>query len=649
MARKPTYEELEQSIEELGRAASEAFHFIPFPLLISSLETGRCLEANEAFLRVFGYSCEEITGRTTEELKLWVRPSDFCEALEALKEGARVRLPKAEVRTKSGEIRIVTLGAGKIELRGEACVVTAINDITEHKRMEEALLQSEEKLHVVLSSMDDLVFVLDRSDRFVSVYAPKGRLYLKPDEFLGQKHSDVMPAEVDKLFGRALAKVKKGGIADYEYQLEVPDGTRWFNMKLSPISGNGGNAGSVGVARDITERKRVEQEKDRLEMQLMRAQKMEAIGTLAGGIAHDFNNVLYSIIGYTELAIEDMPEGSLPRSNLQEVLKGALRARDMVKQILAFSREAETEKKPIKLQSIVREAVELLRTMPKTIEIRQHVDEDCGSVMADSTQMHQVIVNLATNAYQAMREKGGVLELSLTEEETRPGTPHLDLSPGRYLKLSVRDTGHGIDGAILEKIFNPYFSTKGPGGTGMGLAVTHGIVTSNGGAIDVHSKLGQGATFNVYLPLIETTTVESSTVSAGPVPTGTEHVLFVDDEEYLVYMTQQILERLGYQVTTRTSSLEALAAFRADPNMYDLVITDMTMPHMTGVELAPKLRDVRPDIPIIICTGFSEMIDEDRAREIGILGYVMKPILKDDIARTIRRALEEAHGKARTA
>jgi CheY-like chemotaxis protein/anti-sigma regulatory factor (Ser/Thr protein kinase) len=369
---------------------------------------------------------------------------------------------------------------------------------------------------------------------------------------------------------------------------------------------------------------------------------MEAIGTIAGGIAHDFNNVLYSIIGYTELTMDDVPDGSLAQSNLKEVLNGALRAKDMVKQILAFSRKADTAKKPIKVQSVVAEALKFLRTsIPSTIEIRRNIDADCGPILADSTQIHQVIMNLATNAYQAMLEKGGVLELTLMKEQIGSDDSGPDLNAGTYLKLTVSDTGRGIDEAVMKKIFDPYFTTKGPGeGTGMGLAVAHGIVKDHGGDIKVYSKLGEGTTFSVYLPLIKSRPVEQKTATAELAPTGTEHILFVDDEEYLVFMTQQILERLGYRVTSRTSSVEALEAFKAKPDEYDLVITDMTMPNMTGVELSARLKEIKPDIPIILCTGFSEMIDEDKAKNMGIKAYIMKPILKDEIGGAIRKVLD---------
>jgi nitrogen-specific signal transduction histidine kinase/ActR/RegA family two-component response regulator len=390
------------------------------------------------------------------------------------------------------------------------------------------------------------------------------------------------------------------------------------------------------VIENITERKH-------LESTIQQSQKMEAIGTLAGGIAHDFNNILSAMIGFTELTIDDVPEGSLARENLEEVLKSSTRAKEMVKQILAFSRKSETEKKPVRIQSIVKEALKLLRpSIPSTIEIRQRIDENCGPVLADSTQIHQVIMNLATNAYQAMRQKGGLLQFTLIEEELRSDDPDQHLLTGTYLKLIVSDTGCGMDKGLIKKIFDPYFSTKGPGeGSGMGLAVVHGIIKDHGGNIKVKSEVGKGTTFDVSFPLIKARSVDSEIIPNETTPTGSEHILCVDDEEAIIRMTKQKLEGLGYQVTSRTSSLEALEAFKVKKDEFDLVITDMTMPKMTGVELAARIKEIRSDIPIIICTGFSEMIDKDIAKGIGIMGYIMKPALKDEMAKTIRKVLDQ--------
>jgi len=371
---------------------------------------------------------------------------------------------------------------------------------------------------------------------------------------------------------------------------------------------------------------------------------MEVIGTLAGGIAHDFNNILY-VIGNAELAEEDVPEGSLARANLEEAFKAIIRAKDLVQQILTFSRQVEPEGKPLQIHPIVKEALKLLRSsLPTTIEIRQNINTESGAVLADQVQIYQLIMNLCTNAYHSMRDNGGVLEVSLGEVDLDSGAVahRPDLTSGPYLKLTVSDTGHGMDSVVMERIFEPYFTTKEPGkGTWMGLSVVHGIVTSHGGYIPVDSELGKGTTLDVYLPRMDTPATAPETVSSEPAPRGDERILLVDDEEQVVNMVRQMLERLGYHVTARTSSVEVLEASRAQPEKFDLVITDQTMPNMTGAELTKKLIDIRADVPIILCTGFSEVISEEKAKEIGISEYVMKPVVQSEIGKTIRKMLDK--------
>jgi CheY-like chemotaxis protein len=345
------------------------------------------------------------------------------------------------------------------------------------------------------------------------------------------------------------------------------------------------------------------------------------------------------------MTMTEAPEDSVARSNLAQVLKAANRAKGLVNQILTFSRQSEQERKPLKIQPIIKEALKLLRaSLPSTIEITQNIDKESGAILADPTQIHQVIINLCTNAYHAMREKGGVLEVILTEvdADSTDLTFNPDLSPGPYLRLTISDTGHGMDRIVMERIFDPYFTTKDLGeGTGMGLAVVHGIVRSHSGDITVYSEPGKGTTFHVYLPRIDTGAIAPETVSTEPAPKGKERILLVDDEEQIVLMVRQMLEGLGYHVTARTSSVEALGAFRAKPEKFDLVITDQTMPNMTGAELAQKLMGIRADIPIILCTGFSEVITEDKSKAIGIREYVMKPVIRSEIAKTIRRVLDK--------
>jgi signal transduction histidine kinase/ActR/RegA family two-component response regulator len=381
----------------------------------------------------------------------------------------------------------------------------------------------------------------------------------------------------------------------------------------------------------------------RLEQELMQAQKMEAIGTLAGGIAHDFNNILGAILGYADLALEDCPPGSQVARDLEEVIQAGNRARDLVKQILAFSRQAETDKIPLQPSIIVKEIIKLLRSsLPTTIDIQQNIVQDTGLILADPTQIHQILMNLCTNAYHAMEETGGILSISIKmkvlSQEDLVSVPHVQ--PGNFVHLSVKDSGEGITPEIQEKIFDPYFTTKKTGkGTGMGLAIVHGIVKSCGGYITCRSRIGEGTVFDIFLPSIE----EHAVPETRPfelIPVGTERILFIDDESMLATMGQAMLERLGYSVTVQTSSLEALSTFKNQPNAFDLVITDQTMPGMTGADLAREMLQIRPNLPIILCTGYSNLISEEKAKSLGIKGFALKPLARKDIAGIIRKVLD---------
>ncbi|MBW1741609.1 MAG: response regulator [Deltaproteobacteria bacterium] len=391
------------------------------------------------------------------------------------------------------------------------------------------------------------------------------------------------------------------------------------------------------------ERKRAEEEKRKLEAELRQAQKMEAIGTLAGSIAHEFNNILGIILGNTDSALDCIPEWSPARYNLDGVRKACLRAKDVVKQILIFSRQSVEGKKPLQISLVVKDALKLLRaSLPTTIEIRQNIQDQVGTILADPTLIHQVMMNLCINAAHAMRQKDGVLEVSLVDLELDADAvaQYPDLTPGSYLRLSVSDTGHGIEPEIIDRIFDPYFTTKGLAeGTGMGLAVVQGTVKSHGGVITVQSKPGEGTTFHIFFPRIESQVTPKSEV-ATPLPRGNERILFVDDEEMLADMGQRMLERLGYEVVATTVSVKALESFRAQPDKFDLVITDQTMPHMTGEMLAKELIRIRPDIPIILCTGFSEAITPERAKAMGIREFMMKPIDTSELGKSIRRVLD---------
>jgi len=381
-----------------------------------------------------------------------------------------------------------------------------------------------------------------------------------------------------------------------------------------------------------------------LQNQLQQAQRREEIGTLAGGIAHDFNNILSSIIGFTELAkIKAKKYNADIHEDLDEVIRAGNRATKLVKQILAYSRQEEQKLRPTCIHPIIKEVLKMLRSsIPSTIEFRENITE-CGAVMADATQIHQVMINLCTNAYHAMENESGILEVNLYEIYVEMADTYFDtnLFPAQYVKLTISDTGTGIEPSNLERIFDPYFTTKESGkGTGLGLSVVHGIVKSHNGAIRVYSTQGKGTTFNVYLPMIPAKE-EPGPTDKGPFPTGNEWILFIDDEAPIAEVNKKLLEQLGYKVTVRTSSLEALELVKANPDRFDLIISDITMPQMPGDKLALELMKIRPNIPIILSTGYSKRINVEKAMQLGVKDFLLKPILISDMAHTIRKALNK--------
>ncbi|NLD35872.1 MAG: response regulator [Desulfatiglans sp.] len=392
------------------------------------------------------------------------------------------------------------------------------------------------------------------------------------------------------------------------------------------------------------ERMNTEEKKKQVEALLQQAQKMEAIGTLAGGIAHDFNNILQSIMLNTELAQFENSGNNVVQHRMDEVLKASKRATDLVKQILTFSRQSEIELRPLKISLVIKEALKMLRSsLPSTIEMSSSISTEDDLALADPTQIHQVVMNLCTNAAHAMREKGGTLSVNLEPVFIQPESTSLypELLPGPYVCMKVSDTGHGIDKNLIDRIFDPFFTTKERGeGTGLGLAVVYGIIKELKGTIRVESEKGMGATFTILLPRIQRPH-KTEAAEANPIPHGTETMLLVDDEEGLLVAQKKIFERLGYKVETHSSSTAAFEVFKRDPKRFDIVITDQTMPKMTGAQLAKEFMTIRPDIPIILCTGFSDVISEEEAKAIGIKEFIMKPIVISDIACKVRKILDK--------
>nr|MDA3785561.1 ATP-binding protein [Deltaproteobacteria bacterium] len=450
------------------------------------------------------------------------------------------------------------------------------------------------------------------------------------------------------LVEQALDKALHGQEYDIEYRIRRPDNSIRFIQQRGKIIPGDGHVPlkMVGSVQDITERKKTEAAQQELRNQLYQSQKLEAIGTMAGGIAHDFNNILGAINGYTELALLTLGTNSEVASHLRQVVLAGNRAKELVHQILTFSRKEKLHCQPMALAAIIAESLKLLRvTIPANIEIRSQTKATKSKIMADPTQIHQIVLNLCTNAHHAMEQlPKGILNIELTDEELNSQQARaMNIIAGPYVKLSISDNGTGIRPEILERIFDPFFTTKNAGkGTGMGLSVVHGIVKSSDGAIIARSTEGHGSTFTIYFPKLrdEETVLKAKTAPLG-LPPGHEHILFVDDEPTLIELGQLILGHLGYKVTAVSSSLEALQMLRDHPEQFDLLMTDQSMPQMTGCHLAKEALAIRPDLPVILCSGYGSLMSQQDVKTIGIKQFIRKPYDMAIIAAVLRESLDK--------
>lgn len=585
---------------------------------------------------LLGYQEHEIKNDFSEWERL-THPQDVKESWTMLKEvlsGERDRFEKElKMLHKDGHwVDILSRAKVIFNDKGEGARVVGTHvDISRQKRLEKKLRESESKYRSILESARDPTFICSE-DRKIEYMNPAMIKWMGRD-CTGENCFEVINQEKSICSWCSFNTVKQHQSDSQEYV--SPRDNRRYMISNSPIVNDDGSVSKLTVLSDITEL-------FDMKRRLNQAQKMESIGNLAGGIAHDFNNILTSILGFTELAMDHPDATAEIEDSLQEVYNAGKRAKTLVRQILAFARRSDEALKPVQLDGMINEVLSLLRSsIPTTVEIRRRI-KTSAHVLGNQTQLHQVILNLCTNAAQAMEEHGGVLTVSLDTEmiDEIDATGDFDLNPGEYAILTVSDNGIGIPEDIIDSIFEPYFTTKKPGeGTGMGLAVVHGIVESSGGKIDVNSVLGKGTVFTIFLPtVVQKETGNTKVIST--MPGGSERILFVDDEPPIARMNSRLLSKLGYTVTTLTNSLEAMALFESDPHSFDLVITDMTMPGLTGDALARALMEIRPELPVIICTGFSKKATEKNVREIGVKALLFKPTAKTELAQTIRNVLD---------
>ena len=596
--------------------------------------------ANPAAIAKLDYANEELIGKNLKDIGFPDSMGTSHEILETLEKNGITYWKDVTVQNKLG--RVIP---ADIHMANRAILVQCnIHDITEQKQAEKNLRESREKIHSIVDNIGIGVALIGPTmeilelNRQMNVWFPAIDLSMRPicyRTFNNPPRNEICDS------CPTFRTFQDGRVHEETTMIPTAEGPRNYRIISSPIIDASGEVTAViNMVDDLTDR-------ISLENHLRRSQQLESIGTLAGGISHDFNNILSSVLGYTELALDDVQKGTPLEGNLQEVYTAGKRARDLVKQILTFARQTEEELRPIRVDMIVREVLKFIRSsLPTTIEIKQNIESD-SLIMADAVRIHQIMMNLCTNAAHAMKDDIGVLGISLEDEwiDAGSGPSAVGLPAGDYIKLAVSDTGTGISPSVIGNIFDPYFTTKDVGtGTGLGLSMVHGIVENYGGRIAVDSNLGKGTTFTVYLPVTKKHAAFRPYEQSG-LATGTERILFVDDELAIAKMGGLILERLGYQVVVRTGSMEALELFKHKPNDFDLVITDMTMPNMAGDKLAGEMIKIRPDIPVILCSGYSRKMSDRIWADIGIKAFVFKPVVRADMAKTVRKVLDEAKGK----
>nr|WP_321465152.1 PAS domain-containing protein [uncultured Desulfobulbus sp.] len=617
-----------------------------------NIETGE-VSRNERWAEMLGYTLEEVSHNVRQWTDLH-HPDDCAAAWKSINDHLEGKTPAHRIeyrmRAKNGEYKWILDQASIVKWNTEGKPIRMSGthtDITERKQSESELVAKDALLQAMVRNLPFDFWVRDTEQRIIMQSDESIRFW---GDLVGTTPNDEQSHEdIVKHWEANNSAVMAGKVLSEDCIYTSKTGEqREFHSLVAPIREGENILGILGINIDITERKQAERETQILQTQLIQAQKMEAIGTLAGGIAHDFNNILGAVLGYTEMAREASPENSNIARYLDKVLTASTRAADLVKQILAFSRQSNDARVALEPVHLVKEALKLLRPMlPSTIKIIQNLDEQTRNIHASPTQIHQIVMNLCTNAFHAMESTGGTIEIVLTDcfLPTERLQHYPSINPGNFVELIIKDSGPGIPKDIQERIFEPYFTTKATGkGTGLGLSIVHGIITSLGGFITCDSEQGNGSTFSVFIPASESESIPDGTPDNQDLK-GIEHILLVDDEEMLADMGKALLECLGYRVTIQYSSIEALTTFQSQPYEFDAVVTDQTMPGLTGIEMARRMLQIRPNIPIILCTGYSSIIDEDQVYAEGIKGFVMKPVSKKDLGLALRKVLDFSSSK----
>jgi PAS domain S-box-containing protein len=643
-----------KSLSESEEKFAKAFAASPHPIGITDLGTGELLEVNDSFERVFGYTRTEALGKTTLELAIW-DAHQRTRMLELLRERTSFRELEVAGWDRHGHNLSLVLSGEVIDLDGRPCLVTYVNDVTEREAAKQKLVESEALFAKAFRASPDALVVLDgKTGRFLEVNEGFERLFGRPRaEVLGKTslELDLWENQLEREHGRTILYEERT-LRDFPIVARTASG----NLRNCLLSAEHIELASgrsvVAIVRDVTEKLRTERAKSELEAQLRQTQKMEALGTLAGGIAHDFNNILGAIMAYSELIKLDIHLPQQIESYLLELRRAGERAKDLVQQILTFSRRQPQQRRPVRLEHALREALNLLRsTLPATIQIQVRLSGDAPLVLADPTLIHQVLTNLGTNAAHAMRNAPGKLAIELDDAtlDDVMAREHSELLPGRYARLTVRDSGEGMDADTLKRVFEPFFTTKAPGeGTGLGLAVVHGIVRDHEGAIFVDSAPGEGTTVTVYLPEHTVGVEAASEPPPELVRAHGERVLFIDDEAVLCRSVSALLERLGYRVTARSDPAEALELFRQKPREFDVVLTDLTMPGMTGVDVAREILKLSPGKPVLMMSGYSSTWTAESLKTLGVLDLIVKPLAAARLSQSLAAALGKKNTHART-